>query len=117
MKKQILISHSFVETIPDNLDEGIVYISIRYKTAIHKCFCGCGFEVVTPLSESNWTLLFHGKSISLDPSIGNWNAKCQSHYWIRRNRVVWSTQWSKVAINKLRQKEQNIRSRQTKREL
>jgi hypothetical protein len=35
-------------------------------------------------------LAFDGESISLYPSIGNWNFACQSHYWIRRNEVRWA---------------------------
>lgn len=26
---------------------------------------------------------------TLSPSIGNWNFRCRSHYWIRQNRVEW----------------------------
>ena len=79
----------FVEFIPENIEEGCIYISIEYATAVHKCCCGCGSEVVTPLSPSDWSLLFDGESISLHPSIGNWNFKCCSHYFIRYNNVIW----------------------------
>jgi Family of unknown function (DUF6527) len=34
--------------------------------------------------------IFDGRSISLDPSIGNWGFQCRSHYWIKNNRVVWA---------------------------
>ena len=52
------IAHRFVEFIPDQIEEGILYISIEYCTAIHKCICGCGNEVVTPLSPTDWELEF-----------------------------------------------------------
>lgn len=32
---------------------------------------------------------YDGEVISLYPSIGNRGFQCQSHYFIRRNRVVW----------------------------
>ena len=34
--------HRFVELIPEVLDEGVLYISVTYTTALHKCACGCG---------------------------------------------------------------------------
>ena len=92
------ISHKFVEFIPDNLEDGIIYISLVYCTAIHKCFCGCGNEVVTPISPTDWQLSFNGKSVSLYPSIGNWNFDCKSHYWIKNNEVKWARKWSEEEI-------------------
>jgi len=83
------LKHKFVENIPDNLENGIIYISLAYGTVVHKCCCGCGNEVVTPLSPKDWKLLFDGESISLFPSIGNWSFDCRSHYWIKDNKVVW----------------------------
>ena len=92
------ISHKFVEFIPDQLEEGILYISVKYCTAVHKCFCGCGQEVVTPLSPTDWELIFNGKSVTLYPSIGNWSLECRSHYWIKNDRVEWAKQWSDTEI-------------------
>jgi hypothetical protein len=99
------ISHKFIELIPDKLEDGIIYISNRYSTAVHKCCCGCQEEVVTPLSPTDWKLIFNGKSISLYPSIGNWSFNCKSHYWIRNNRVIWAKKWSKKEINDGRNQE------------
>ncbi len=92
------LKHSFVESIPHQIEEGILYISIEYCTAIHKCVCGCGNEVVTPLSPTDWELSFDGETVSLDPSIGNWNYPCQSHYWIRKGKVSHAMKWSKSRI-------------------
>lgn len=90
--------HEFVEFVPERIEDGVVYVSIPYATAIHRCACGCGQEVVTPLSPTDWKVIFDGKSVSLDPSIGNWSFECQSHYFIRSNRVLWCEQWSKNRI-------------------
>lgn len=92
------LQHKFVEFIPEKVEEGILYISIEYCTAIHKCVCGCGNEVVTPLSPTDWRLTFNGKDISLHPSIGNWNFECKSHYWIKNNDVYHAESWSKDKI-------------------
>ena len=77
---------------------GVVYVSVTYATAVHKCCSGCGNKVVTPISPTDWTLIFDRDTISLDPSIGNWSLPCKSHYWIRRNRVEWAPQWTRKQI-------------------
>lgn len=92
------ITPQYVDTIPDHLEEGILYISERYGTAIHKCPCGCGEEVVTPLTPADWHLHRSGSFVSLSPSIGNWSYACRSHYWIHKNKVVWAAQMSERQI-------------------
>ncbi len=88
------LKHEFVEFIPEALEEGILYISISYATVAHKCCCGCGREVVTPLTPTDWSLVFDGETVSLNPSVGNWSFPCRSHYWIKQNFVRWADQWS-----------------------
>lgn len=97
--KRNSLTHEFVEYFPDELQEGVLYVSIPYATATHSCCCGCGQEVVTPLSPTDWQLTFDGKSISLHPSIGNWNFPCQSHYFIRRNKVDWVGRMTREQID------------------
>jgi len=94
--------HAFVDFIPDNLEAGVLYVSITYATAIHACACGCGKEIVTPITLTDWTMSFDGDSVSLDPSIGNWSLACRSHYWIRRGQVVWAPTWSDQEIQSAR---------------
>jgi hypothetical protein len=77
----------FVETIPEGLDAGVLYVSMNYATAIHLCACGCGKEVVTPFSPTDWKLYFDGENVTLHPSIGNWSFPCRSHYWIRGGKI------------------------------
>lgn len=97
-----VLRHEFVDLIPDESEEGKLYVSIPYTTVVHKCCCGCGNEVVTPLGPTDWLLIFDGESISLTPSIGNWSLPCQSHYWIRRNRVTWAPRWTTAQIRTAR---------------
>lgn len=96
------IQHQFVEAMPLQIDEGVLYISRRFNTAIHKCCCGCGLEVVTPLNSAKWSLKDHGSSVSLSPSIGNWSFPCQSHYWLERNQVRWAAHMSDRMIRQVR---------------
>jgi len=98
--------HKFVKSVPETLEDGVIYISMEYATAIHRCCCGCGNEVVTPFSPLDWELTFDGKTISLDPSIGNWGFKCQSHYWITRNTVEWALKWDRKRIDAGRKREE-----------
>lgn len=100
MNKVTALKHEFVEFIPDQLQEGKLYISLEYATASHKCCCGCGKEVVTPLSPTDWKIIFEGKTVSLDPSIGNWSFPCKSHYWINRGHIQWAPQWSQEQIDR-----------------
>lgn len=87
----------FVRAIPDHLEDGKLYVSLDYRTASHRCCCGCGREVVTPFGPTDWKFFFDGK-VSLHPSIGNWNFPCRSHYWIRANAIQWAEQWSDEQI-------------------
>jgi hypothetical protein len=109
--KREQIAHQFVEYIPEQLEEGVVYVSIRYATAMHRCFCGCGSEVVTPISPTDWTLIFDGRTISLDPSVGSWNLPCRSHYWITHNRVEWAHRWTERRIAAARERERREKER------
>jgi hypothetical protein len=89
------IQHEFVEAMPKELLEGRLYVSIKYKTASHKCPCGCGNRIVTPIIPGRWKLTFDGKVVSLSPSIGNWGLDCRSHYWIVDNKIVPANDWNK----------------------
>lgn len=94
MKTAVHLRHQFVESVPESMEQGVVYVSIKYRSVIHLCVCGCKSEVVTPLSPTDWRLTFDGVSISLDPSVGNWSLPCRSHYFIRQNKASWAGDWS-----------------------
>ena len=104
------LSHEFVEFVPQQLREGVLYISTTYATTTHLCFCGCGQEVVTPLSPTDWTLSFNGETVSLSPSIGNWSLPCRSHYWIEDNCVQWSGEMSQKAIDAGRTRDRQLKT-------
>lgn len=99
------LSPRFVEFVPDVLEEGFLYVSMSYAVAAHRCACGCGLEVVTPLSPTDWKLQFDGENVSLDPSIGNWSFPCRSHYFIRLGRINWAASMSEDMIQRGRQKD------------
>jgi len=87
-KKRVDITPEFVEFIPEtkDMEENILYISEKYKTASHLCFCGCGEITVTPINKGSWNLKKQENgSVSLSPSVGNYHMPCNSHYIIYKN--------------------------------
>jgi hypothetical protein len=85
---------AFIETRPDVIEHGVLYVSLPFRTSVHLCCCGCGNEVWLPIRPDRWKLTYDGETASFTPSIGNWSFPCQSHYWIREGRVVWAPAWS-----------------------
>jgi hypothetical protein len=107
----MILQHKFIELVPPTLEEGVLYISVEYCSAIHRCVCGCGNKVVTPISPTEWELTFDGKSVSLHPSIGNWNFECKSHYWIIKNKVKFAGKWSDEEIEEGKRKEAKLKEK------
>lgn len=83
------LAHRFVESFPEPLEPGVLYVSLGYASMAHACACGCEEEVITPLSPAGWQMTFDGKTVSVSPSIGNTSLACRSHYWIERGEVDW----------------------------
>jgi hypothetical protein len=98
----IRYDHAFVTQVPDELQEGVLYVSLEYRTAMHLCACGCRSQVVTPLRPDRWRMNFDGESVSLWPSIGNWSFPCRSHYWMERGWVRWAPTWSRAQVEAAR---------------
>ncbi|WP_199272062.1 DUF6527 family protein [Paraburkholderia acidiphila] len=98
MMRITTLEHRFVRSVPRELAPGILYVSMDYATAVHSCCCGCGEQVVTPLSPTDWKMIYDGASVSLMPSIGNWQLPCRSHYVIRQGRVIEAEPWSAAQV-------------------
>jgi hypothetical protein len=82
----------YVDEIPKQLNEGILYVSEKFGTAIHLCACGCGEQTVTrlvPYWDSGWTLTRINNTVTLRPSIGNWIGQnpYHAHYYITENKI------------------------------
>ena len=104
--KQTHLKPSFVEFVPDHLEDGVLYISERFRTCSHNCCCGCGEEVVLPLSPAEWQLRRDGDSVSIWPSVGNWDYPCKSHYVIRWNQVLWAGSMTSHQIKRVKQRDE-----------
>ncbi len=84
----------FSELIPERIEEGILYISLKYGAAVHLCACGCGERVATelqPIWKNGWSLQQTDNKITLRPSIGNFNGEhpYHAHYHITNNKIEW----------------------------
>lgn len=98
MMRIATLEHRFVRSVPRELEPGILYVSMDFGTAVHSCCCGCGAQVVTPFSPTDWKMTYDGETISLSPSIGNWQLPCRSHYVIRHGRVIEAGPWSAAQV-------------------
>lgn len=88
--KQKYYETVFVDRMPMELKEGVLYVAPQFDCALHKCMCGCGEVVSTPLvKEVGWEWTFDGEHVSLSPSIGNYHQKCNSHYFLEDGKVQW----------------------------
>ena len=85
--KKVEIEPIFVDSIPEIIEENKLYISEKYKTAIHNCLCGCGEKTITPLTGGSfWDLVKENNgTVSLIGSVGNYSFPCKSHYIITKN--------------------------------
>lgn len=91
------------------LEPGILYVSEEFGIAIHLCACGCGSKIKTPLGPTEWSVRETKGGPSLRPSVGNWQEKCQSHYWITRGEVIWARKWTPEQIAAGRSHEEDRR--------
>ncbi|WP_407674570.1 DUF6527 family protein [Parerythrobacter aestuarii] len=98
-----------VEFMPAELADGVLYVSERFKTAAHRCCCGCGTKTVTPLKPGGWNLSGTSSAPTLRPSIGNWNLPCRSHYLITNGGVHEALQWSEAEIEAGRARDHALR--------
>ena len=84
------ITYEKVDLIPKKLKESVLYISLKYGVAVHKCFCGCREKVVMPIKPNKaywWELSFNDNKVTVYGSIGNYQS-CRSHYKITNNQVL-----------------------------
>jgi len=103
--KQARFRHVEVDSIPEKLQANTLYVTTEGDVAGHLCACGCGREVITPLSPTDWSITIERRGPTLSPSIGNWAFPCRSHYFIWNGAVVWARDMSDIAIAQGRQRD------------
>ncbi len=105
------IKLQYTHFIPKELRSGVLYVSKEFETAAHLCACGCGAKVRTPLGRTEWKFEETSDGPCLYPSIGNWQQKCKSHYWIQHGEILWAKEWSQDMIERGRHGEETRRKR------
>jgi hypothetical protein len=110
MMRHTHLEHRFVEQLPERLEPGVLYICMEYATSAHSCCCGCGEEVVTPFTPTDWKMTFDGETVSLSPSIGNWNFTCRSHYFIRCGQVIEAATWTDKQVEDNRRMDSSVKA-------
>lgn len=110
MSRLKTIRPEFAEYVPRELEFGVLYISIPYKTTVHRCACGCGSKITLPINPAKWRLTYDGETVSLSPSVGNWSYPCQSHYWIKQNRIDWAPRLPAAKIEAIRRRDASARA-------
>ena len=50
MARRTTYTTVFVEHIPEQLEEGVLYVAPHFECAVHKCMCGCGEIICTPIT-------------------------------------------------------------------
>ena len=105
-----VLEHRFVESFPETLEPGVLYVSLEYGSVAHSCCCGCGEEVVTPLTPTDWNITYDGETVTLHPSVGSWTLACRSHYVIRHNRVIEAPPWSDAEIAAERRRDRTAKA-------
>lgn len=106
MPKLNRIELARVQYIPKNPDAGVLYVAEEFGAAVHLCACGCGSKVSTPLTPTEWTLTVTPAGASLNPSVGNWQLPCRSHYWVREGTIIWAGDWTPAQVAAGRQAEE-----------
>ena len=86
-----------VHRVPETLQPDVLYVCFDCNVVVHLCACGCGEKVILPIDPDFWRIEYDGETISLYPSIGNFQFACKSHYWIRKNNVVWADMFSSTS--------------------
>ena len=86
--RKVLVKPITVEYVPDKSDmiQDEIYISVKYKTAVHLCLCGCGNLSVTHfMDDSGWKITLLNSGLTMIPSILNLNCPNRCHYVITDN--------------------------------
>lgn len=107
--KQARFRHVEVDSIPEKLQANTLYVTTEGDVAGHLCACGCGREVITPLSPTDWSITIERHGPTLSPSIGNWAFPCRSHYFIWNGAAVWARDMSDKAIAQGRRRDRTCK--------
>jgi hypothetical protein len=76
--------------VPERIEKTIYVVGSTPKWVIFDCPCNKDHRLKVPLMKSvspHWRLTCHKGTISLWPSVSVADGPCESHFWLRENRV------------------------------
>ncbi len=91
--KRLLLVESMTE-VPERVGADI-YVVRRGgldRRVVLSCPCRCGRRIDLNLATNqapHWSVAVHQGRVSIDPSIWLRKDQCQSHFFVRGNRVLW----------------------------
>lgn len=81
------------EKLPACLGSSIYVVGQeKAKWVVIDCPCGCGERIDVNLMATRipaWKFSVDGGQVTLWPSLWLPQDKCGSHFWIKRNRIIW----------------------------
>jgi len=83
-EKSIPVAYKFVDQLPTELEEIVIYI-VKDNFAAHYCLCGCRKRIVMPLCKHGWQITEKHGMISFLPIIENQQFPCKTNYRITNN--------------------------------
>lgn len=78
-------------------DDELVFVGPKNRPewVVLNCPCGCGYVLNVDLNRAHephwWFFLHFDGTVSVFPVISARDAKCRSHFYIHRGRVIWAT--------------------------
>lgn len=91
--KRLHFLNHYVDEIPSNLKEGILYVEGSKNNpnfAELLCPCGCGDQISINLDSSDNPLWKLGNSFRTDLHPSIWKTKgCKSHFFIKSGKIKW----------------------------
>ena len=81
-----------VISLPEKIEEGVLYISNQFGVSCHLCPCGCCTEINIPLRPTwhhGWNILREYDKVTLSPSLLNTSCPNKAHYFIVKNEIHW----------------------------
>lgn len=95
-------TYEAVERIPDQMREGVVYHTHKFKLAALLCACGCGHRVMLLVPDSHQVSSQSGL-VTIRPSIAVCDGPCKSHYFVTDGDIEWLPAFSAEQATSLMQ--------------
>jgi hypothetical protein len=79
--------------VPEHTKKLIYVVGSIPKWVVFECPCHRNHRISIPLMKNvtpHWAIAHDGQTISLFPSVSVSGSNCDSHFWLRQNRIEWA---------------------------